>query len=85
MEQFVVVGIAILCVTLYFFHDLIFFQLFTPRRKCPDCSEVLPRFRKPDNLRQLCWGGWTCPKCGCNLNSRGRKIKLRKAVTKSKT
>ena len=48
--------------------------LLLPRRKCPDCGELFPRFRKPANRRQMLWGGGTCAKCGCEVDSRGRKI-----------
>ena len=42
---------------------------------CPDCGERLPFFRKPANLRQVFWGGYTCPTCGCEMDGRGKKIK----------
>lgn len=45
-----------------------------PRRKCPDCGEYLPRFRKSAIRRQALLGGWTCPKCGCEVDRRGRKV-----------
>jgi hypothetical protein len=48
--------------------------LVMPRRKCPDCGEVFPRFRNPANSRQALWGGGTCTKCGCEVDRRGRKI-----------
>ncbi len=48
--------------------------LLMPRRKCPDCGEPFPRFRKPANRRQTLWGGGTCAKCGCEVDRRGRKI-----------
>jgi hypothetical protein len=48
--------------------------LATPQRKCPDCGEPIPRFRRPANRRQALWGGGTCPKCGCEVDRRGRKI-----------
>ena len=41
---------------------------------CPDCGEPMPRFRKPANRRQALWGGWTCPKCGCEVDRKGRKV-----------
>jgi len=28
----------------------------------------LARFRKPSNLSQALWGGWTCHGCGTELN-----------------
>jgi ribonucleoside-diphosphate reductase alpha chain len=43
-------------------------------RKCPECGEPLPRFRKPANARQAKWGGWTCSKCGCEVDRRGKKV-----------
>lgn len=48
--------------------------LFGPKRKCPECEEPMPKVRKPANRRQMLWGGWTCPKCGCEMDRRGRKI-----------
>jgi ssDNA-binding Zn-finger/Zn-ribbon topoisomerase 1 len=45
-----------------------------PERHCPDCDAPLPRIRKPANLRQLLWGGNTCPQCGCEVNRNGKKI-----------
>jgi hypothetical protein len=42
--------------------------------KCPNCGEPMPRFRKPANRRQFLWGGWTCTKCGCEMDRRGRRI-----------
>lgn len=51
--------------------------LVLPRRKCPECGEPLSRFRKPTNARQALWGGWSCPKCGCEVDRRGRKIQRR--------
>jgi hypothetical protein len=43
--------------------------------KCPDCRERLSHFRKPANLRQALWGGFTCSRCGCEIDWRGNKIK----------
>jgi hypothetical protein len=48
--------------------------LAIPRRKCPDCGEPFPRFRKPANRRQALWGGGTCAKRGCEVDRRGREI-----------
>jgi hypothetical protein len=48
--------------------------LVSPRRTCPDCGEQFPRYRKPANRRQTLWGGWTCARCGCEVDRRGRKI-----------
>jgi DNA-directed RNA polymerase subunit RPC12/RpoP len=30
---------------------------------CPSCGSELPRIRKPGNLRQFLWGGFTCKSC----------------------
>jgi transposase len=48
--------------------------LLAPARTCPDCGEPLPKVRKPANRRQMLWGGWTCPKCGCEVDRKGRKV-----------
>jgi hypothetical protein len=48
--------------------------MFGPRRKCPDCGDPLPKTRKPANRKQMLWGGWTCPKCGCEVDRKGRKV-----------
>jgi hypothetical protein len=53
---------------------VLLYALFAPARKCPDCGEALPRFRKAANRRQRLWGGWTCPKCGCEVDRKGNKV-----------
>jgi hypothetical protein len=53
---------------------VLLFALFQPRRKCPDCEEPLPKYRKPTNFRQFMWGGWTCKNCGCEVDRRGRRL-----------
>lgn len=50
------------------------FALLKGGKKCPECGEPLPSFRKPVNSRQTMWGGWTCAKCGCECDRNGRKI-----------
>ena len=42
--------------------------------RCRRCSARLPAFRLPDSFRQLVLGGWTCPRCGGRLDSRGQPI-----------
>ena len=41
---------------------------------CPDCNEKMPAFRAPRNFRQILFGGWTCTKCGCEMDKWGTKI-----------
>ena len=41
---------------------------------CPKCGSQLPRIRKPTSIKQLIWGGWTCPRCGCEIDKRGTQI-----------
>ena len=53
--------------------------LLMPRRKCPDCGTLQPRFRRAANSRQALWGGWSCAECGCEMDRKGRKIKRKKA------
>lgn len=42
---------------------------------CAQCSAPMPALRKPANLRQALWGGWTCPQCGTENDKWGRQIK----------
>jgi hypothetical protein len=48
--------------------------LFQKPRECPECGTPAPKVRTPANRRELLWGGWTCPKCKCELDRRGRKL-----------
>jgi hypothetical protein len=41
------------------------------RVKCPKCNAALPMIRKPKNKAQAMWGGWTCHKCGCEVDKYG--------------
>ena len=40
---------------------------------CPKCSTVLPKTRKPQNLSQILWGGWSCSNCGCKIDKYGKE------------
>jgi|GEM_PF-6111020 len=44
-----------------------------PRRFCDSCGYRLPKLRMPRTAHQLNHGGWTCPKCGQEVNHLGRK------------
>ncbi len=53
---------------------LLIWVLLIPRKTCPKCGAKLSRFRKPTNLRQTLWGGWTCLECGSELDRKGNVI-----------
>jgi endogenous inhibitor of DNA gyrase (YacG/DUF329 family) len=40
-------------------------------RHCPECDTRIPPIRRPDSLRQLVWGGSTCPSCGHEVDGMG--------------
>lgn len=40
---------------------------------CPECGEIMPKIRIPQNISQLMWGGWTCPKCNCKMDKFGKR------------
>ena len=40
---------------------------------CPSCGTMMPRTRMPSSSRQAIWGGFTCPKCGCEMDKWGRR------------
>jgi len=46
------------------------------RVRCPNCRAKMPYIRLPLNERQEMWGGWTCFKCGTEMDKWGRKIDL---------
>ena len=41
---------------------------------CLQCGTPMPIIRKPANLRQAMWGGWTCSECGLELDKWGRPV-----------
>lgn len=43
-------------------------------RECPKCGAPVPVFRLPTSLRQVLWGGWTCRRCGCEVDRKGRPV-----------
>ena len=38
---------------------------------CPICNEPQPKTRVPKNRTQMLWGGWTCFKCGTEMDKYG--------------
>lgn len=44
------------------------------RARCGKCGEPQPIIRKPQNERQAFWGGYTCRRCGTELDSSGAPI-----------
>jgi hypothetical protein len=43
---------------------------------CVRCKTPLPQSRKPQNLQEALWGGWSCPVCGVHLDKWGREVPL---------
>lgn len=41
---------------------------------CPTCGQPIPVVRRPTNWRQALWGGWTCTRCGAELDRWGRRV-----------
>jgi len=39
---------------------------------CPACGSPMPQVRQPKSIRQALWGGFTCGKCGCEMDKWGR-------------
>jgi len=40
--------------------------------QCPECGQQAPAVRKPKNLSQTLWGGFTCGKCGAEIDKWGK-------------
>jgi hypothetical protein len=48
--------------------------LLQPPKACPNCGNVLPKFRVPSNSREMLWGGTACPECGCSVDRKGQRM-----------
>lgn len=44
---------------------------------CSKCGTELPRTRKPANMKQALWGGFTCPNCGTELDKWGQQVEVK--------
>jgi hypothetical protein len=70
----ILVGIVVLIVSLVFVG-----RLWKPKSRwgigsgtsCPRCAERLPMIRRISSANKAMWGGWTCPKCGCEIDKNG--------------
>lgn len=45
------------------------------RARCGSCGLPQPIVRRPLNERQALWGGYTCRRCGTELDSSGAPIR----------
>lgn len=45
----------------------------TEKIYCPVCNIEIDYFRKPKNIRQLLWGGYTCKNCHTEIDKWGNK------------
>ena len=43
------------------------------RVSCPRCGQSLPAMRIPRTRELFKWGGWTCGKCGCDVDKHGKE------------
>jgi hypothetical protein len=41
---------------------------------CPTCGSPVAQVRQPKSFSQALWGGWTCAKCGGEMDKWGRLI-----------
>ncbi len=52
---------------------------------CPRCESKAPVIRKPANMRQVLWGGYTCARCKCEFHKYGpQEIEARKPNARKK-
>ena len=68
------VAVSIIAIYVYFLRKAntekskwgINLKAITPGKKikCPGCGTELPKIRKPENLKETLWGGFTCKSCG---------------------
>lgn len=50
------------------------FGINLSRVYCPNCNKKQPIVRKPANERQALYGGYTCKKCGIEMDKYGTEI-----------
>jgi hypothetical protein len=50
------------------------FEFKNTALRCGRCGEPAPLFRPPTGSKQAAGGGWTCRKCGTELDRRGRPV-----------
>jgi hypothetical protein len=41
---------------------------------CPAYGSPTPQVRQPKSWRRVLWGGWTCERCGSEMDNWGRLI-----------
>jgi hypothetical protein len=49
-------------------------QLMLPAKPCGGCGELLPKIRRNPNRLEALRGITRCPKCGCKVDAKGRKV-----------
>jgi hypothetical protein len=50
---------------------------------CPRCATVMPALRWPTSFKQAMWGGWTCARCGCEIDRSGSAMAPHTGRTRS--
>ena len=74
------IGIIIIIVVIFLFSlikkDSKFADLGINLKRiyCPNCNKKQPIVRKPNNQRQVLYGGNTCEKCGTEMDKYGTEI-----------
>lgn len=53
---------------------IVFTQMNFRGRLVRRCRTIMPYLRKPSSVQQMFWGGWTCPKCGAEMDKWGTEI-----------
>ena len=58
------------------FFVILLFCAMRRQKPCPDCGEPLPRIQSPLEMTKRQWmeGGYICLKCGCEVDTAGRKV-----------
>ncbi len=72
------------------FFVILLFLIMQQQKPCPGCGEPLPRIQSPFKMTWRHWieGGYICLKCGCDVDTAGRKVpagtapRLRSVVTR---
>lgn len=65
MAEFLLLGVIVVPAVVI---SVLAYALMRGRKSCPKCGNMLPFVRKPTSPEQALHGGWTCGKCGAELD-----------------
>jgi hypothetical protein len=69
-----VLAFSVACLVVGSIGTLLLFEFKNTSLRCGKCDEPAPSFQLPASGKQAARGGWTCRKCGAELDRRGQPV-----------